>query len=60
MRKYEELEFSFWGAKGRAVGRFPVIILAILVIASIAVIAFLPIKVGVGSALTWIAHIRGP
>jgi len=27
MRKQEELEFSFWGAKGRAVGRIPILIL---------------------------------
>jgi hypothetical protein len=61
MRKHEELEFSFWGAKGRAVGRFPIIVLALLLLAAIAVIALLPSKAGwIGAALAWIARIRGP
>jgi len=46
MPKHEELEFSFWGTKSRAVGRFAVIIQAILILAAMALIAFLPIKIG--------------
>ena len=61
MRKHEELEFSFWGAKGRATGRFPIVVLALLVLVAIAVIAFLPSKMGwIGAAVTWMARIRGP
>jgi hypothetical protein len=61
MRKPEELEFSFWGAKGRATGRFPIVVLALLILAAIAVIAFLPSKFGwICSAITWMARIRGP
>jgi hypothetical protein len=42
--KYEELEFSFWGAKGRAVGRIPIFILAALVLVAIAVVVFVSFK----------------
>ena len=53
MRKNEELEFSFCGAKGRAVGRFPIIILALLLLVAIAVIALLPSEASLfGSAVT--------
>ena len=40
MQKHEELEFSFWGAKGRAVGRVPIFVLAALVLVAIAVVIF--------------------
>jgi hypothetical protein len=52
MRKHEELEFSFWGAKGRAVGRFPIIVLALLLLVAIAVIALLPRETGLFSFAT--------
>lgn len=60
MPRQEILEFSFWGANGRAVGRVPIIVLALLMTAAITAIAVFPLKFGILSGLTWVARIRGP
>jgi hypothetical protein len=44
MRKQEELEFSFWAAKGRAVGRVPVFVLASLFLIAIAAMVLLSLN----------------
>jgi hypothetical protein len=36
MPNREELEFSFWGLRARATGRFPIIVLAFLLIPAMA------------------------
>jgi hypothetical protein len=59
-KNHEELEFSFWGVKSRATGRFPIIMQLIVLLVAMAIIAVVAWRFGViGMTLPSIIRIRG-